>query len=117
MGFSGVVKTTTHGFLMKRPSEMEMPARGAYSTLMSKTGLESQQIMALVWVNRNRRCFVSTTSSTNTGNPYERIRLRQIAEGPLYIRATVDQPKVVENITIRVPQSTRITDAVKLIST
>lgn len=52
--------------------------------------------MALVWVDTNRRHFVSTTSSTKPGKPYERMRWGQRAQEPRRIRATVNQPKVVE---------------------
>lgn len=56
----------------------------------------SHRMMALMWMDRERRYFISTTSSAEEGEPYSRIRWRQLEDGPKRVKLIVPQPKVCE---------------------
>jgi hypothetical protein len=53
-------------------------------------------VMALVWADRERRYFISTAPSAAAGASYERVRWRQIPDGPQRQTLTVEQPKIAE---------------------
>ena len=52
--------------------------------------------MALIWMDKNLRYFVSVTSHAGDGEAYHRIRWRQREEGPKRVKLNVSQPKVCE---------------------
>ena len=74
--FIGVVKSATRKFPMKHLSSLELlEGRGQREALIMKS-LGVPWIMALVWVDRDRRYFVSTASSLKEGKEYTRDRWR-----------------------------------------
>jgi hypothetical protein len=53
-------------------------------------------MMAMLWLNRERRYFICTTSSTADGVAYLRMRWRQTPQGAQRVSLTVPQPKAAE---------------------
>lgn len=96
LGFVGVVKTATRGFPMNTLSRLEMAARGDHRTYVHMGEDGAVDMMAIVWVDRERRYFVSTTSSSAPGTPSERERIRQVGQRSERVVLTVPQPKTVE---------------------
>lgn len=96
LGFVGVVKTATRGFPMNTLSRLEMAARGDHQTYVHMGEDGAVDMMAIVWVDRERRFFVSTTSSSAPGTPSERERIRQVGQRSERVVLTVPQPKAVE---------------------
>ncbi len=66
------------------------PASRAYSSSIHI------RMMALLWVDRERRYFVSTTSTSLDATPYVRERWRQTGQGLLKEIITVRQSQVCE---------------------
>jgi hypothetical protein len=52
--------------------------------------------MALAWVDRERRYFISTAASAVEGAFYERTRWRQMNSGPQHVTFQIKQPLVAE---------------------
>ena len=75
--FIGVVKTATRKYPMKYLFGLELTkGRGQRKGVVIKT-LGRPWIMAFVWVDRDRRYFVSNAATLKDGKPYHRIRWRQ----------------------------------------
>jgi hypothetical protein len=53
-------------------------------------------MMALLWLDRDRRFFIATASSTLEGFPYSRTRWRQLEDGPARVDLEVRQPELLE---------------------
>ena len=93
--FIGVVKTATRQFPKAYLSSLPLDSRGAWKGV--KTTIDETDLYAFVWVDRERRYFISNTSSLRHGQPIERSRLRQMeptetnAE-PLQHTFSIDQP-------------------------
>jgi hypothetical protein len=79
--FIGVVKTATKKFPMAYLSGLRMNDRGERRGVISEDDDGDPIMMAFVWVDRDRRYFITTCSSLEEGRPYVRHRWRQIAEG------------------------------------
>ena len=99
LGFIGVVKTATKKFPMQYLSGLELENRGDRRGVIFKQN-QIPRMMAFVWMDRNRRYFISTSASLEEGNPYERERWRQVDSTPNAdaerVTVTVPQPKVCE---------------------
>jgi Transposase IS4 len=80
--FTGVVKIATRRFPMKELASTELSNRGDRRGLLSLDADGKPKILAFVWMDRDRRCFVSTASSLAPGVSYNRFRWRQISEDP-----------------------------------
>lgn len=93
---SGVLKTATRGFPMQALSTMELDARGDYASYTHTTADGVVDLMAVVWVDRERRYFISSSSTTLPGEPYERIRWRQIDGEAKRVLLTVKLPRVAQ---------------------
>ena len=98
--FIGVVKTATRRYPMKALSEIELVDRGDFRGLVS-VGAGSNSLLAFVWMDRDRRYFISTTSSLANGVPYSRERWRQVDvttpdAPPERVELTIPQPKAAE---------------------
>ena len=98
--FIGVVKTATRRYPMKALSEIELVDRGDFRGLVS-VGDGSNSLLAFVWMDRDRRYFISTTSSLANGVPYSRERWRQVDvttpnAPPERVELTIPQPKAAE---------------------
>ena len=76
--FIGVVKTATKKFPMQYLSSIELlERRGQYVGVTRKGDDEKDVMMAYVWMDRDRRYFISTASTLQPGKPYTRVRWRQ----------------------------------------
>ena len=71
MGFIGVVKTATKNFPMAYFSGLDMQNRGERKGVILKVN-DIPIMMALVWMDRDRRYFVTISSLLEEGSPYER---------------------------------------------
>ena len=79
--YIGVVKTATKKFPMRYLSSLEMlEGRGQRKGVVLKDENGDPTMMAYVWVDRERRYFISSTSSLQEGQPYSRVRWRQMEE-------------------------------------
>ena len=99
-GFIGVVKTATRHFPMSYLSQLEMESRGERKGLIANEAHSNFKMMAYVWMDRDRRYFIATSSSLLAGIPYVRDRWRQVDTTPNAnaerVFVTVDQPKACE---------------------
>ena len=95
--FIGVVKTASTKFPIRYLSGLEIDGRGKWNTLVRKDDTGNQDMMAVVWVDRNRRYFVANTSSTLDGKLYTRTRWKQFHDGAPKVDMEVRQPEVAEN--------------------
>lgn len=93
--FIGVVKTATKKFPMKYLSEIELEKRGDREGLVLKGEGGRPELLAFVWMDRDRRYFIASGSSLQEGEEYVRDRWRQVSDVP-----EADP----ERVTLRVPQ-------------
>ena len=98
--FIGVVKTATREFPMRYLSTVELPQKGDYKGVVNIDD-NGYKLLAFVWVDRERRYFISNCSSISPGAPYTRKRWRQVADLNTQIEAdriefTIPQPKCAE---------------------
>jgi hypothetical protein len=93
--FIGVVKTAKKCFPMEYLSTQELQNRGDRIGLVTKDAKNKPTMLAFVWVDRDRRYFIATTSSLEAGQPYSRFRWQQLGQDPNA------EP---ENIEVEVPQ-------------
>lgn len=79
MRFIGVVKNSTKKFPMKKLGETALEGRGDSMGMTSTftNGTESYNMLAVGWVDRNRRYFVPTIGNTNPGAEYVRLQWRK----------------------------------------
>ena len=76
--FIGVVKNATKKFPMQYLSSIELlEGRGQYVGVTRKGDDDKDAMMAYVWMDRDRRYFISTASTLEPGRPYTRERWRQ----------------------------------------
>jgi len=94
--FICVVKNSTTGYPMTAMSTKEIPARGCSSALYHRDGAGQIDLMAAMWVDRNRRYFTSTASTCLDGTPIERLRWRPDGEESRRLALTVPQPHVAQ---------------------
>jgi hypothetical protein len=94
--FIGVVKTASRKFPIKALGSIEMSERGERHTFVHKDADGRPKILAMSWLDRERRYFVATAYSAAEGEPYRRVRWRQLADGPERITITVPQPELAE---------------------
>jgi hypothetical protein len=93
--FIGVVKTATSRYHMKLMQAKVLPSRGDWKSFVHRKDGEVAA-MALVYVDRERRYFISTAASAVEGTFYERTRWRQINSGPQLVTVQIMQPLVAE---------------------
>jgi Transposase IS4 len=75
--FIGAIKTATRGFSMKALQARELSARGDCVTYVCESGNGNPELMALLWLDRECRCFIAPASSAIEGESYSRVRWRQ----------------------------------------
>ena len=97
MRFIGVVKTASKQFMMAYLQASEFDQRGEWKGLRKAT----TSMYAFVWVDRNRRYFITNTSYLSYGTPYTRVQKRQVApiesqEPPVQVEFTINKPKADE---------------------
>jgi hypothetical protein len=98
--FIGVVKTSSRKFPLAYLSSREMVNRG------DRVGVEAcgddgaTRLLAFVWMDRDRRYFISTASSIANGSEFVRHRWRQVDPtpnaDPERVELRVPQPKAAE---------------------
>jgi len=71
--FIGVFKTATRAFLMGPMTGTPLRDRGELMSYTHTTADGAMDLMAVLWVDRERRCFISSTSTTLPGTPYDRL--------------------------------------------
>ena len=100
MRFIGPVKTATKGFPLKTLQSIELEKRGDYRGLWTKDKHQEVERFAFVWMDRERRNFISNTSSLDEGKPYKRTRFRQEDKAkdadPEHVTFEIKQPKAAE---------------------
>jgi len=94
--FIGVVQTAPRRIPMARLSGRELGARGDHVTMTHVDETGTPDMMAVLWVDRSRRCFVATAGSTRPGKPCERLRWRETPAGAHRVAVTVPQPEGAE---------------------
>ena len=81
-------------------THQEFQNRGDRCALLSMDDMQRPNLMALAWVDRDRRYFIASTSSANEGTPIVRKRLRQLVNDrttePERVEVTIPQPQVCE---------------------
>ena len=97
MKFIGVVKTAPKQFPMAYLQALEFDKRGEWKGLRNAT----TSMCAFVWVDCNRRYFITNTSSLSHRTPYTRVQKRQVVpvdsqEPPVRVEFTINQPKAAE---------------------
>lgn len=94
--FIGVVKTAHKEFPMNYLSRYEMPGgRGDRKALHSHDSASATDLLAFVWVDRERRYFITTCSSVAPGPYCKRFRWRQVDPLPApakRVEILIDQP-------------------------
>ena len=95
--FIGVVKTATKGYPMKYLSKIELAERGDhYGVVSYDNNSNSPNSLAFVWMDRERRYFISSCSSLLPGNPWSRVRWRQLDE---------EMNDIAEKVELTIPQT------------
>jgi Transposase IS4 len=98
--FIGVVKTATRGFPKTYLTGVELNNRGDFLALKASATADSPEYGAMVWMDRERRYFISTAGSFEAGTPYQRCRWRQVDQAanaaPEQVMFTIEQPKIAE---------------------
>jgi len=96
--YVGVVKTATRSYPMHYLTRVPLSDRGKHHAVVHKTnGL--LDMVAFVWVDRERRYFITNSSSLEPGTIIERQRWRQLDNpdgGAARMTTFTDQPKCVE---------------------
>jgi Transposase IS4 len=98
--FIGVVKTANRMFPQAYLSNIELQERGQHDGLVAKDGNGRPELLSFVWVDRERRYFISTAGSLAPGLPYTRTRWRQLVDDrfapPEQVTFQIAQPKAAE---------------------
>lgn len=94
--FIGVVKTSTRGYPMGTLSGIPLQARGQHVSYTHSSADGLVDMMAVVWVDRERRYFIATTSTTLPGTLCERVRWPQVGDRAERVAVTVEQPQLAE---------------------
>lgn len=94
--FIGVVKTATRGYPMAELGAIEMPARGDHVSYVHTSAEGEVALMAVMWVDRERRYFIASASSAAPGTPCNRVRWRQGESRSERVAFSVPQPLVAQ---------------------
>ena len=78
--FICVVKTTTNQPPQHYLSTVEFPEKVDYKGVLNIEPTTRYTLLAFVWVDQERRYFISNCCSISQGFPYTRMRYRQIEE-------------------------------------
>jgi hypothetical protein len=92
LNFIGVVKTATKWHPMAILSGRELSRHGERVPTFSG----EVKVLAMTWVDRDRRYFIAITSSTLDGESFSRVRWRQLEDGPERVELVVPQPQAAE---------------------
>lgn len=100
MHFIGVVKTATKRFPLSYLSWYELSERGDRHGVIAKHEDGTPKFLAFVWVDKDQRYFISTTSSLADGEPFNMVHWQQMSANmndlPQRLHLEVQQPKACE---------------------
>ncbi len=100
--FIGVVKTATRGFQKTFLTSVESESCGDFFALERLAGDNKPALGAFVWMDRERRYFISTTGSLEAGTPYVRFWWRQVDQtpnaAPEQVMFSIQQPQIAEGL-------------------
>lgn len=97
--FTGVVKTSSRGFPLQHLLEIQFGGHGEWSGLYHRgdSSINDPDMLGFVWVDKDRRNFISTVSSLSPAAPIERKRMRQVVNDitspPEKVLLTIKQPQ------------------------
>jgi hypothetical protein len=98
--FIGVVKTATRHFPMSYLNTLVLNDRGDRQGVVRRDINGQPDLMAFVWMDRDRRYFICSGGSLAEGAPYVRHRWRQVDQElnaePERVELVVTQPKAAE---------------------
>jgi hypothetical protein len=98
--FIGVVKTATRRYPMDYLSNLVFRNRGERHGVVAKDADNNVNMMAFVWMDRERRYFIASAGSLAEGEPYIRHHWRQVSDeldaDPERVELTVPQPQAAE---------------------
>jgi Transposase IS4 len=98
--FIGVVKTATRKYPMHYLSNLVLYERGARHGVVAKDADGNVNMLAFVWMDRDRRYFIASAGSLAEGEPNVRTRWRQVAQEenaePTRVELTIPQPRAAE---------------------
>lgn len=94
--FIGVVKTATRGYPMGALSVIPLQQRGDHRSFLHSTADGVTNLMAVLWVDRERRYFISSASTTLPGDPCRRVGWRQVEDDAERVALSVPIPQVAE---------------------
>jgi hypothetical protein len=88
-----VIKTTTTSYPMKLLQSKVLPTRGEWKSFVHRRDGKIAA-MAVVWVDREGRYFISTASGVVEGSKYHRTRWLQLVDGAQRVTLEINQPCV-----------------------
>jgi hypothetical protein len=94
--YVGVVKTATRRLPKAYLGQQTLPNRGDRLSLARYKHNGEKDMMAMLWLDRERRNFICTTSSAADGEAYQRVRWRQTPQGAQRVSLEVPQPEAAE---------------------
>jgi hypothetical protein len=95
----GVVKTATRNYPMKYLSNIVLHNRGDKHGVVAKDADGNVEMLAFVWMDRERRYFIGSGSSVPDGTRVVRERWRQVVAGdglPTKLKLTIPPPRACE---------------------
>jgi hypothetical protein len=90
--FIGVVMTATRKFPKRYLQHQELDAHGDCVMLVHENKEREADMMAVMWLERERRYVIATTSSIAEGRPYGGTRWRKGQDGPERVKFSAPQP-------------------------
>ena len=93
--FIRLVKTATKRFPVVHLSHIELVERGYFSGLVCRDLAGNPNFLSFVWIDIERRYFISSASSIQEGTPYTRKRWRQVNE---------EKNTESDNVKLKIPQ-------------
>ena len=100
MYFIGVVKTATSQFPKAFLENSQLSNKGDCKGCITKNAEGDPEMMAFVWLDRDRRMFITSCSSLKDGTPMVRHRWRQpgddVEGDPTFVEETINQPEACE---------------------
>lgn len=97
--FIGAIKNATREYPMRYLSQYTLPNRKDFVSMVSKENVINTDIMAILWVDRERGHFVSTCATVNACKLIVRERWRREGNVSKKFELEVPIPKFVENTT------------------
>ena len=99
--FIGVVKTATRQYPMDHLKGLEVQRRGEHNSVFSFDKDKQTMLLAVLWVDRERRYFIGNAEGVDQGEPQYRKRWQQVNVDdafapPEKVELEIYQPKMVK---------------------